>query len=283
MNIEVLRDSSAIEFMKNVTSFLHQHEPVNSLMLGLCHNLAKFDETVNPSALFIRVMHAGAILTAAVQAPGRNLILTYAEEPELRQLADYLWECDAELPGVVGPSEVVDTFTRIWSGLSGKTASLVMRMGVFKIESVRIPVVHGTLSLAGARHVPIVAEWMVAFGDESLPHKERLGIKACLIAAQRIVDNGGAYFWVVDGDPVSMVHVARQTQNGASLNAVFTPKEKRNRGYASAAVAHLSQQLLNSGKRFCVLYTDSSNPTSNKVYNSVGYRQVGDSKNYQFS
>jgi predicted GNAT family acetyltransferase len=58
---------------------------------------------------------------------------------------------------------------------------------------------------------------------------------------------------------------------------VYTPPEKRNRGYASSLVAALSQHLLDGGRKFCFLYTDLANPTSNKIYRALGYEHVGDS------
>jgi predicted GNAT family acetyltransferase len=41
-------------------------------------------------------------------------------------------------------------------------------------------------------------------------------------------------------------------------------------------VARLSQQILNDGKQFCTLYTDLANPTSNSIYQSIGYKKVAD-------
>ena len=41
-------------------------------------------------------------------------------------------------------------------------------------------------------------------------------------------------------------------------------------------VAALSQKELDGGARFCVLYTDLRNPTSNGIYPRVGYRPLCD-------
>jgi uncharacterized protein len=47
-------------------------------------------------------------------------------------------------------------------------------------------------------------------------------------------------------------------------------------------VASLSQRLLDEGRTFCFLYTDLSNPTSNRIYIDIGYEPVCDSWNYRF-
>jgi uncharacterized protein len=68
----------------------------------------------------------------------------------------------------------------------------------------------------------------------------------------------------------------RETPNTVGIGAVYTPPQFRKRGYASVAVATLSQQLLDSGRRSCFLYTDLSNPTSNAIYARLGYEPLDD-------
>jgi len=75
---------------------------------------------------------------------------------------------------------------------------------------------------------------------------------------------------------VSMASFGGVTPNGVRIGPVYTPPELRGRGYASALVAGTSQQLLDGGKRFCFLFTDLANPTSNGVYQRLGYRPVED-------
>ena len=66
------------------------------------------------------------------------------------------------------------------------------------------------------------------------------------------------------------------------IQAVYTPPEKRNRGYAGACVADLSKRMLEERYR-CILYTDLGNPTSNSVYRRVGYRAVAEALRYHFA
>jgi predicted GNAT family acetyltransferase len=66
------------------------------------------------------------------------------------------------------------------------------------------------------------------------------------------------------------------TPHGIRIAAVYTPPPLRGRGYASAIVADLSQKMLNAGRRFCFLFTDLANPVSNKIYQRLGYKPVGD-------
>jgi predicted GNAT family acetyltransferase len=73
-----------------------------------------------------------------------------------------------------------------------------------------------------------------------------------------------------------------RTPNGSRVGWVFTPPESRGRGYASACVATLSEHLLAAGRRFCFLYTDLANETSNALYQRIGYERIGEAVDYRF-
>jgi len=90
------------------------------------------------------------------------------------------------------------------------------------------------------------------------------------------------YLWVVDGEPVSMVGVSGETPNGIRVAPVYTPSGLRGRGYASALTAAVTQKQLDGGKRYCFLFTDLANPTSNHIYRSIGYEPVADASDYRF-
>jgi len=89
-----------------------------------------------------------------------------------------------------------------------------------------------------------------------------------------------ALFLWHDGQPVSMAGYNGPTPNGMRISYVYTPSELRGRGYASAATAAVSQTLLDAGRRFCFLYTDRRNPTSNRIYQRIGYQPVLDGDEY---
>ena len=63
---------------------------------------------------------------------------------------------------------------------------------------------------------------------------------------------------------------------------MYTPPQLRGQGYGSAVTAHATKQCLARGLDYCFLYTDLSNPTSNKIYMNIGYERVCDSAEYVF-
>ena len=91
----------------------------------------------------------------------------------------------------------------------------------------------------------------------------------------RLIRDRSLYLWE-DVEPRSMVAAVGKTDHGIWVGYVYTPPAFRCRGYATAAVAQLSQLLLEGGRRFCCLYTDLANPTSNAIYARLGYRSLCD-------
>jgi uncharacterized protein len=137
----------------------------------------------------------------------------------------------------------------------------------------------GTFRGATAADLDRVAEWVHAFqldiGEKATPQE-------AFEAAQARIAAGAIYLWDHQG-PVSMAAKTRPTPHGIAVNLVYTPPAARRNGYATACVARLSQLLLNSGYEFCTLFTDLANPTSNSVYQQIGYVPVCDFNEYRFA
>ena len=127
----------------------------------------------------------------------------------------------------------------------------------------------------------LVASWMAGFAvDARLPAHEHEPLRNS--AAARVA-RGGVFMWEHDGAPVSVAMLQGATRHGIRVSFVYTPPELRGRGYASTCVAAVSERALASGKRFCTLYTDLANPTSNAIYQRVGYRRLGESVLFAFT
>jgi predicted GNAT family acetyltransferase len=81
---------------------------------------------------------------------------------------------------------------------------------------------------------------------------------------------------------VSLAGFSGPTTTGIRIGPVYTPREHRGRGYATALVAELSTAMLARGYRACFLYTDLSNPISNAIYERIGYQRVADAVEIRF-
>ena len=66
------------------------------------------------------------------------------------------------------------------------------------------------------------------------------------------------------------------TKRVGRIGLVYTPKERRRCGYASALVATLAEHALARGCIAASLSTDVRNPTSNHIYRAIGFEPIGE-------
>ena len=280
-HFEVLRDNSVSDFLESTSSRLYANEAENSLMLGLCEGISKSPALEAP--VLLRLLKDKKLFSVAVQLPPNNLILSRGNDEEIKLLANYLFADGFDFPGVAGPTRESETFSKIWSSLTGKKSQLGMGQKIYKLEKVnQIAYPDGDLKIASQNDLDVVRAWAIEFAKESLPKNEQRNEKHWKEFAEKAIMNQSAHLWCVDDEPVSLACASRPTKNGVTINFVYTPMNQRKNGFASAVTAALSQKMLDSGKKFCVLYTDTSNPTSNKIYQAIGYQEIAESKYYLF-
>jgi len=283
--VEVARLDDAVSFLEEAAPLLLADEARHNLILGLAGNAR--DGVYDEFRLWL-VRDGGEPVGAAMQTPPYNLVLA---RPQSRAALAALVEAATteELPGVVGSVPEVEEFAEAWSRKAGVTARTNMRQGVYSLEQViPLPRVPGSARVATEDDRELVLRWLIDFGDEVLheggPGHER---------AEAIVDHrlsspsAGTLLWEDQGTPVAMAGWGGATPNGIRIGPVYTPPALRGRGYATALTAELSQGLLDGrlfagGRRFCFLYTDLANPTSNAIYERIGYRRVAESAEIVF-
>jgi predicted GNAT family acetyltransferase len=155
-----------------------------------------------------------------------------------------------------------------------------VEMGVYELRSV-LPTTpaSGGARLATPDEAELIVRMVETFLDEAAdqitrdPVGTRRSIESRLGSAP---DEGGFWIWEDAGEVVCISGHGGRTPNGIRIGPVYTPPERRGRGYATSLVAEQSAWLLEHGHRFCFLYTDLANPTSNGIYRRIGYRQVCD-------
>ena len=269
MRVELRDDPAA--FLQEVEPLLLADEARHNLMLGLAGTL-RDEPALYPDFRLYAVLDGGELVGAALRTLPYTLVLARPRDPgALQARAEAI---DEELPGVVGATPEAEQFAEAWSARTGVRPETVFEQGIYALTQV-IPVrpAAGAMRTAGAADRPLVVDWWQAFAVEALgeaqePERVARGVDSRLAGGR-----GGIALWE-DGAPVSLGGWGSPTPNGIRVGPVYTPPELRGRGYASALVAALSAQLLAEGHRFCFLYTDMANPTSNRIYREVGYELV---------
>jgi hypothetical protein len=216
--------------------------------------------------------------------PPHNLIITSDApdpHPALHALADDLWLSQWSVPGVKAKTNLAEHFSEEWHKTSGDRIVSGMKQRLYQLCQVIPPSpVPGRLRVANETHRDLLSSWTVEFQLEAV--NNILPPDEALQSTDRRIAQGFLYIWE-DGSPVSMAAKTRPNKNGVAIGLVYTPPEHRRKGFASALVAALSQSLLDSGFDYCTLYTDLSFPTSNHIYQAIGFNPICDFAEYKFA
>jgi uncharacterized protein len=280
---EVHRFDDAEEFLAQAGAYLGAREAEHNLLLGLAGVLTARPNLYGSAPYLAAVHRDGAVVAAALRTPPHNLLLSEVAEPAaVAALANDAAEAFGELPGVAGPKEASRRFAELWSQATGRRAERAMAQRIFRAETVRAPrAVRGSMRRATAADRPLLVEWYAAFQEEAMGGRTFRPAEDAVEDYLARGEDGGLYLWE-DGEPVSLAGCGSPTPNGIRVGPVYTPPARRGRGYASALTAQLTSLLLSSGRRFCFLFTDLANPTSNRIYQRIGYEPVSDVDEYRF-
>ncbi|MCL5998948.1 MAG: GNAT family N-acetyltransferase [Chloroflexi bacterium] len=282
--MELTTYSNAGAFLQQTQTALEQDEVANNLMLGIAMRLWHSPDTYKSTPYLATVRDHAGLVAAALMTPPHPLTL-YAHRQTLGDACELIagdllangWPVRA----VSGRAPLAGEFAAVWSRLTGADYKINVHMRIYVLHTVTpAPPVAGRFRVATEADLGIVAQWSRAFIMEALPADDP---NSADDMAQRRVREGDIYLWEDGGHAVSMAAKSRPMNNGITVNLVYTPPEQRGRGYATACVATLSQRLLDEGWKFCVLFTDLSNPTSNSIYQKIGYRPVCDFDEYGFA
>ena len=274
--LSIIRHPFPRAFRARAEAWLLEREAEHNLILGLAARLEESTAEYEPPIYLATIERNNEILGCAFRTPPYNLGITRLPAEAVAPLAADVAEVYDTLRGVLGPDPEAAALAGAWSGLRGVAIREAMRERIYKLERVIDPECPAAGYARPATEVDLgtVAQWLNAFSAEAgVPANEER--TRDLVAGRRLL------LWE-DGGPRSMAASCGDTPDGCRVGYVYTPPEWRGRGYASACVATLSRQILKGGRRFCFLYTDLSNPTSNAIYQRIGYEPVCDVVEYRF-
>jgi predicted GNAT family acetyltransferase len=278
--------SDAATFLDEAGDWLSEREAENCLAIGIPATVRAMPEAFGAVPPWFAIVRArgGGIVACAFRTPPWRLGMSDVGDPAaLPRLADAAAETYPDLSSFQGPVPHVNTFADLMTARVGRAFHVAHSERIFRLTAVRPPrPVPGSLRRATASDRGIVIDWWRAFWAETTGgHGQPLENVETTVDS-RIAGEAGRriYLWD-DGGPVSLAGLAGPTPHGIRVGPVYTPPELRNRGYASACVAAVSQAALDEGRAFCFLFTDLANPTSNHIYQEVGYRPVRDVDVYE--
>jgi uncharacterized protein len=266
-------------FLAQARTYLERNEAATALILGF--NLIMVERGFKEQPyLAVAESPAGIELVAMMTPPHRLVLWSEQQSPDqaLAELAGDLHEHGWAVSGALGPPNLAEPFLERWRALTGQQWRLGLRERIYELTAVTPPArpVPGYMRVAGPDDRELATRWAWEFHNEALGEADMAQAEEIV---QRKIADQSLFIWE-DGQPVAMAGYGRDTPRSSTISLVYTPPEFRRRGYAMALVAALSQQRLDAGKQFCTLFTDLDNPTSNSIYQQIGYRPVCDFNAY---
>ncbi len=278
---------NAVEFLSRVQSTLEENEIQNSLMLGITQRMAALNDQPHPKpecrTVFRSVHDERGVIAITTQTPGRG-ILVYQHRSDVTDafsmiVADY-FQNHRDPIGVVGPKSTAQRFAQLWQVVSGEEPRIFQNQRMYQCTAVtNFDLTQGKMRKAFKKEIPMLIDWSMEFNKVTPENLTEIEVEKSL---RRDIEEGTLYVWTDGDQAVSMLKKNRPTTNTIAISYVFTPDVLRGRGYATAAVHTLTSELLASGYKACTLFTDLNNPTSNKIYQRIGYQPVVDIDNYIF-
>jgi predicted GNAT family acetyltransferase len=223
----------------------------------------------------------GRIVGAAMHTPPHHLFVSRMPAAAARSLANLVADARRDLPGVNGAVEATGPFAATWAARTGRTSTVITAMRMYRLGQLTWP--QGVAGEAAAavtpRDIELVASWLAAFHEEAQPHAPVWDWRAL---AERRVRAGQVHLWRNGDAAVSLAGVSAPAAGVARVGPVYTPPAYRRRGFGAAVTAEATAAGLSAGADYAVLYTDLANPTSNSIYQSIGYKPEHDAEERAF-
>jgi predicted GNAT family acetyltransferase len=216
----------------------------------------------------------GTVVGAAVCTPPRAALLTTMPAPAAATIAEEFAMAAFGPTGASGGPDEVEAFGDSWTAVTGEKVTARTPLGIYRADSVQAPAdVPGAVRPAAESDVSLLTGWVSEFLAE-LHHSERHPDPQALLRSR--MEGNRLRLWEADGRPVAMASTSPPVDGVSRVSLVYTPPAERGHGYAAAVTAAVTQQELDAGARACMLYTERANATANRVYQRIGYVDLGD-------
>ncbi|MYU04578.1 GNAT family N-acetyltransferase [Streptomyces sp. SID8366] len=217
----------------------------------------------------------GTVLAALTHTPPHGLYLTPVTPERAEALAGRLAVLGHRFTEVTAEEDTAAAFVAAWTRRTGREATVRRRQRLYRLGELTAPepAPAGRPRVAGPADRALLVRW---FGEFAEAMGETAGRDAGPWADARI-SYGGITLWeAADGTPLAMAGATQEIAGQVRVAPVYTPAALRGHGYAGAVTAEVSRAARAAGADEVLLFTDLANPTSNGLYQRLGYAGVAD-------
>ncbi|CAL9654100.1 GNAT family N-acetyltransferase [Streptomyces sp. enrichment culture] len=271
------------EFHARSADFLRSRPVLHNTPLTVMEKWRTRPGAFDPgSVLFGRLESQGGTRAIFYRPPTRRLTLTPLSPERADALAARLTRLGHTFSGVTADHHTAAAFAESWQRHTGATPTLRVRLHLYRLGTLTPPepVPAGRGRLVGEQDHEHLVRWCREFAADV---GEAVTVDAASWADTRFAEKRYTFWETPDGTPVSMAGVNPTVAGMVRVDPVYTPAHLRGRGYAGAVTVEVSRAALAAGAEEVVLYTNAANPTSNALYQRIGYVRVTDWAAYDFA
>jgi predicted GNAT family acetyltransferase len=216
----------------------------------------------------------GEVVAAFLHTPPHGVALSAMPAGVAAELAGVLADRGVSASGVYGSDDACRAFARTWHERTGMAAQVGRRSRLHRLVELQRPdpMPPGRARRGTAADRDVIVAWLDAFHDEVDPGPAR---ESGRVADDRL-SYGGLVLWEAGDEPVSLAGLNRLVAGQVRIGPVYTPPGVRRRGFGGAVTVAATQAALEWGAEDVILFTDLANPTSNALYQRLGYVPVSD-------
>lgn len=266
------------DFLDETLILLQEKELDNNLIIGLCNGFE--DKTkVQEGCVFINTICNEKIVASSIKTLSRAIVCSYTKDEQyIKPLADFYLQHGISVSGVFGDEFSSSAFLNYY-GKKQKNAKTLIVHQLSRIND--LPLSSGKLVLADEGDLDLLTDWTMNFEADvqSFFLQSRETAYKNTLAK---IKAGSIFKWVDNNEVLGICAIMRKTEKSAIVGLVYTPPILRGKGYATSCVIKLSEKILNEGSKYCGLFTDKANPTSNSIYRKIGYVPSTEFKDIEF-
>ncbi|MET9834821.1 GNAT family N-acetyltransferase [Streptomyces sp. NPDC006385] len=237
------------------------------------------------TTVFGRLESGGEVRAIFYRTPRGRLTLTPLSVEQADTLAAHLADLGHSPSTVLADHDTATAFAEAWQRHTGAAPAPFWRTHLYRLGTLTPPRPRpaGRGRVAGEKDIEQVVRWCrefcVAVGEQSSIDL----IDSGSWADSRFGDRHFTFWETPDGTPASLAGSTSMVGGMVRVDPVYTPARLRGRGYAGAVTVEASRAALTAGATDVVLFADPTNPTSNALYQRIGYVRVADFTGYEFS
>lgn len=271
--MRALEYSDAPTFLERSREYLFSREVEHNLLLSSALTLTKTSSPRAQPLAFIAAVDSNNVTRgAALRSPNRRWIISADDADVAHFFGTEIAKREPLARSLFVPSLVNSSLLAKFTETAKRELAPSLTQNLMRLDRAKpVEPAEGLMRFAQTKDLRKLVKWSHLFAKEcgldETPSEAEEVIRKYLLNKQLLV-------WEKGTEPLAMAAYGGKTPKSIRISMVYTDPLARARGYASTLVHRLSHKLLIEGHGSCVLFSDASNRTANKIYEAIGYQTI---------